>query len=211
MHDVALGPYLLHEPIGRGASGVVWRAVHASQGLAVAVKVLQGAGARALGAEEAVRAEVETVAALSHPGIVLLFDQGEVNAATAAASRGALEAGQPYLAMELCSGGSLAQLGPDFGWREVAATVRGLLDALAHAHARGVVHRDLKPSNVLVAGPEDLRPGLKLTDFGVAWSLGDRRVRSVTGTPRYMAPEQFRGDARDLGAWTDLYALGCMI
>lgn len=211
MPAIPLGPYLLDTPIGHGGTGVVWRGVHASEGVAVAVKVLDIGRPDKDRFEDAFRAEIETIAALSHPNIVLLFDHGEVSAATAQASQGELVQGQPYLAMELASAGSLAEHGPQMDWLAIHRTVSTLLEALAHAHARGVIHRDIKPSNVLVAGGNDLRPGLKLSDFGIA-QLGEGRFRrTITGTPRYMAPEQFRGDWRDVGPWTDLYALGCVV
>ena len=122
--------------------------------------------------------------------------------------------------MEYASGGSLEGLTPS-GWEELRSVLLGLLAALAHAHARGVVHRDLKPANVLVCGPDDLRPGLKLTDFGIAHAATRGAVadaddtqgplqNAATGTPHYMAPEQFEGRWRDFGPWTDLYALGVL-
>ncbi len=85
-----------------------------------------------------------------------------------------------------------------------------LLDALAHAHARGVVHRDIKPGNVLLGGSWH---EVKLTDFGLAHALHGPSMSEddVIGTPSYMAPEQFRGQWRDYGPWTDLYSLGCLV
>ncbi|MCA9494965.1 MAG: serine/threonine-protein kinase PknK, partial [Myxococcales bacterium] len=81
--------------------------------------------------------------------------------------------------------------------------------ALAHAHARGVVHRDLKPANLLLCGERDARPGLKLSDFGIAARFGEEDVtRPGAGTPHYMAPEQLTGEA--IGPWTDLYSLGIL-
>jgi tetratricopeptide (TPR) repeat protein len=112
--------------------------------------------------------------------------------------------------MEFAGAGTLAKL-HDITWPELRAILLVLLDALAHAHAHGVIHRDIKPENVLLCGRDDLRPGLKLTDFGIAFALEDAKTREeVHGTPHYMAPEQLTGEERDQGPWTDLYALGCL-
>jgi serine/threonine protein kinase/tetratricopeptide (TPR) repeat protein len=209
---IPLGPFDLIEPIGTGGIGVVWKGVHRAQGVGVAVKVLTAQNARKKGFRKLFREEVRAVAALDHPGVVLVFDVGEVDHDAADASGGRLVAGSPYLAMELASGGSLDTWPKPGSWSALRDLLLGLLDALAHAHARGVVHRDLKPGNVLVCTQGDPRPGMKLSDFGLAWVMDDEAAdgRQVCGTPRYMAPEQFRADWRAFGPWTDLYALACM-
>ncbi len=202
-----LGPFELIEPIGRGGSGLVWRALHTEERVFAAVKVLQTM-AEDSRAEDAFRAELASVAALSHPGIVMLFDHGTVPY-DVASNDPDLVPGQPWLAMELASLGSLEHM-IGWTWLDVVGMVQPLLQALAHAHARGIVHRDIKPSNILMAGPNDLRPGPKLSDFGIAHAIGAHAM-GVIGTPRYMAPEQVRGAWRDLGPWTDLYALACVV
>ncbi len=193
--------------------GEVWRAQHVGQGVQVAVKVLTSKRVRQARYWDALRNEVQAVAALSHPGIILMLDYGEVGQQDSAGSQGQLVAGSPYLVMELSSGGSLDMLQLPLSWSVLKATLMGLLDALAHAHARGVIHRDIKPANVLISGPSDVRPGLKLTDFGIAHAVEQTRsgvLEGPSGTPYYMAPEQFEGRWRDYGPWTDLYALGVM-
>jgi serine/threonine protein kinase/tetratricopeptide (TPR) repeat protein len=207
-----LGPFELIAPLGSGAVGEVWRAQHREQRVPVAVKVLTAAAARRPRFVQLFREEVRAVARLDHPGVVRVYDAGEVSAETAAASDGRLTAGSPYLAMELASWGTLDSVQRPEAWAPTEAIVVALLDALGHAHARGVIHRDLKPANILVCAPTDLRPGLKLSDFGLARVQADRAdPNGVAGTPLYMAPEQFLGESRRFGPWTDLYALGCLV
>ena len=210
-----LGGFRLQGLLGRGGMGAVYGGVHEEQGLQVAIKVVGAEHAANEYFVDAFGAEVRAVAGLDHPGIVVVYAVGTVDAA--AAERTDLVEGSPWLAMELASGGTLADHPPAADWDQISATALGLLDALAHAHARGVIHRDLKPANVLIGTDRDLRPGLKLTDFGLAAAtarFGDSdRTDSrelVGGTPRYMAPEQFQGRWRDQGPWTDLYSLGCI-
>ncbi len=217
---ISVGPFDLERPIGKGGMGEVWWAIHRQQRLSVAVKLLTSAAAQKPRFRAAFRNEVRAVAGLDHPHIVRVFDYGEVDAAAAEASQGQLRAGTPYLAMELVADGTLMKLRGRVKWHELREVLRGLLDALAHAHARGVVHRDIKPGNVLLGRRDpNFRRGLqiKLTDFGLAHAVdADEPIQEgsydkMSGTPHYMAPEQFRGLWRDYGPWTDLYALGCLV
>lgn len=192
--------------------GVVWRGRHEEQGIPVAVKVLASRIAEDQSRLAAFRDEIHAIAGLDHPHIVTVLDAGTVDARAAAHSGKRLQEGNPYLVMELCTGGTLSDMQLD-SWRALREVLLTLLDALAHAHARGVAHLDLKPGNVLLAGPDDLRPGLKLTDFGIAAALEETqesKVDTITGTLAYMAPEQIRAEWRNYGPWTDLYALGCL-
>ena len=216
---IPLGPFHLERRIGRGGMAEVWSGVHAAQQVPVAVKVMTGERARNPQYRASFRNEVQAVASLDHPGIVLVFDHGEVSREAEDASRGLLPAGSPCLAMELADGGTLAALSREtLDWSELRSILLALLDALAHAHARGVVHRDLKPSNVLLFGDDPEGPPgqrrLKLADFGLAQAfelqVGPDSTDFVCGTPTYMAPEQLRGEWRDYGPWTDLYGLGCL-
>lgn len=214
---VRLGPFLVERPIARGGMAEVWRGQHEGQRVPVAIKVLTGVYARDDAFVRALTNEIHAVARLDHPGIIVVYDRGTVDDVAADASGGRLVAGSPWLAMELCSHGALSSRRFPLPWTTTRTLLLSLLDALAHAHARGVIHRDLKPGNVLIAGADDPRPGLKLSDFGIAQPLGlvgddagAGRAHAWSGTPRSMAPEQFNGLARELGPWTDLYALGCM-
>lgn len=208
---IPLGPFSLSEPLGRGGMGVVWAGVHLDQQVPVAIKVLHRSIAVDPESHRNFRNEVRAVAGLDHPGIVWVFETGVVTAHAAKSSSGRLPEGSPYLAMEYASQGTLSQVGA-LKWAELRRMLFALLDALAHAHARNVIHRDLKPGNILVCGPDDLRPGLKLADFGIATALGESdvatRTGDVRGTLHYMAPEQIRNRRDEYGPWTDLYALG---
>ena len=211
MPTIPLDAFDLADLIGEGGMGRVYWATHRTTGTEVAVKLIPPERFRDRLNLEHFQGEVRAFARLNHPAIVLVYDHGQVSAASAAASNGSLVEGSPYLVMELATGGTLAAH-PPRSWPEVSAVVRCLLDALAHAHARGVVHRDIKLSNVMLAGPGDARPGLKLSDFGTAHDLGvDETMPDelmMLGTPAYAPPEQILGRWRDFGPWTDLYALG---
>ncbi len=211
---VRLGPFELDAPIGRGGMGLVFRGRHTDQNVPVAVKVIEhsdGDVARIF------RNEVRAMAGLDHPGVVWIFDVGEVPERVQAQTGGRIPAGAPYIAMEYASRGTLHDHIGSIGWDALRDVILQLLDALAHAHARGVVHRDLKPGNVLLCGPDDLRPGLKLADFGIAHAVEKTDAFSASGTSNaigtlhYMSPEQIRSNMADYGPGTDLYALGHMV
>ena len=212
----SLGPFTLHEPIARGGMGEVWRGGHRRSGRPVAIKVLTSADARSPAAIHAFRQEVRAAAGLDHPHISWVLDYGLLPAEVAGA---ALVPGSPYLVAELAEGGDLRpwlQRPPP--WPDLREALLQLLDALAYAHARGVIHRDLKPSNVLLAARDAAdgraRTGVLLADFGLAFRLDEApgpAVRARAGTPSYMAPEQAGGHWRAIGPWTDLYALGLLV
>ncbi len=229
---IMLGPFELLEPIGRGGMADVWKGVHPADNVAVAVKIMTGEHADNPAYRTSFRNEVRAVAGLTHPNVVVIYDDGTVSSDAQWLSKGRLRRGAPFIAMEYMAGGTLAQVLPDLGWVQVRRVLALLLDALSHAHARGVIHLDLKPDNVLLPEDHDL-DALKLTDFGIAHAMGrhgaDMLAAGSTGaptntgngeelepavpmmgTPVYMAPEQFAAQWRDFGPWTDLYALGCV-
>lgn len=197
-----LGPFELTRPIGQGAAGRVYAAVHRPSETPVAVKVLLDDRARSSAARVRFQAEVRAMAALDHPHVVRIFDAGEVPEGHD------LPAGSPFLAMELAQGGSLASRRRPRDWTQLCRLLEVLLEALAHAHARGLVHRDVKPGNLLWFGGGELIVGLKLGDFGIAHALDADRSR-VAGTPAYMAPELFAPAVRPTPS-SDLYAVGCV-
>ena len=196
---LVLGDQLeLGELIGAGGMGSVFRARDLRLQRDVAVKLLStAAGAPGLGAERLER-EARTLALLTHPNIVTVYQVAESD-------------GQPFIAMELLTGGSLAEKLP-LPAHDVARIGVELCDALAYAHARGVVHRDLKPHNVLFR--DDGRA--VLGDFGIARLRGEGAAGwtltadgMVAGTPDYMAPEARKGAPPD--PRMDLYALGVLL
>jgi serine/threonine protein kinase len=196
---VLAGRYVLDEMVAAGGSGLVYRGRDRVLGRVVAVKVARRPAADSDGPEFARhRSEVTTLLRLSHPGVIALLD-------------GAL-ANEQYLVMEYVDGRTLAQLIEAEG-RLPAATavelVAEVADTLAYVHARGVLHRDLKPSNILLDGTGRTR----LIDFGIARSHGEAGWTTepgfIVGTPRYLAPEQARGEAL---TWAvDVYALGLVL
>jgi WD40 repeat protein/tetratricopeptide (TPR) repeat protein/predicted Ser/Thr protein kinase len=197
--DNQVGPYEVLDELGKGGMGVVYRARHVSLNRTVALKMILGGGAGP-GLLERFRVEAEAVARLQHPGIVQVYDVGD-------------HRGQPYMAMELIDGGSLAAKldGKPQNPRFAAQTAETLCRAMAVAHQFNIVHRDLKPHNVLLT--RDGQP--KITDFGLAKDLdrlsSNTRAGSILGTPSYMAPEQAAGRVADIGPGTDVYALGAIL
>ncbi|MCP4920077.1 MAG: protein kinase [Proteobacteria bacterium] len=152
-------------------------------GVPVAVKVMTTEKARGARFRAMFDNEVRAMASLEHPCIAHVHDYGQIDWQASKDSEGRLVEGSSWLAMELAGAGTLAHLVRPQPWSRIRAILRALLDALAHAHARGVVHRDLKPANILICGPKDLRPGLKLADFGLA-----HPVEAATGSRRISAP-----------------------
>jgi len=188
----------------------VHAATHRATGLPVAIKSLFTAPSpdRLV----AFQREAALVARLDHPNVVPVLDTGVVPESTSAPT--GLTPGSPYLVMARASDTLVDHLGA-WSWAPVREVLVGLLDALGHAHARGVLHCDVKPSNVLLGVRRDERQPLgapwrdaALADFGIARRIGRAGPRG--GTPGYMAPEQVADDEASLGPWTDLYGLGAV-
>ena len=210
---IYLGPFQLGSSIGRGGMGEVFSATHQDTGARAAVKFVLTTRQEALHAD--FQRELQAHASLVHPGIVYLFEYGIIHSDTAEASQGLLKAGAPYVVMELAKGGSYHE-SMATSWNEVRHVLLQVLDALAFAHARGVIHRDIKPENWLVFQGASKNLRIKLADFGLAHAYSQIPDRSeedlsnVSGTSYYMAPEQILAEWRSFGPWTDLYSLGCV-
>ena len=191
-----VGRYEITREIGRGGFGVVYEALDRNLGRAVAVKTLRpGRALAADGGAAWLQDEAEAVASLSHRGIVAVYDVGETN-------------GAPYVVMELLQGETLEhrlERRSPLRCLEALQIARDVATALVYAHARGVVHRDLKPANVFLC--ED--GTTKLLDFGLAHVFGHAGGPRGGGTPAYLAPERWRGEAED--ARSDLFSLGVLL
>ncbi len=217
---VHLGPFEIQSRFATGGMGEIYRGVHTGLDTPVAIKVITGPNALVPEYQEEFRREVQAVARLAHPNIVQVFDYGVLPEEVSEISSD-LVPGAPYLVMEYASRGSLANQIEPLNWRDLKNILVSVLGALSHAHARNVIHRDIKPGNVLLGSYHETPPRIILTDFGVAHATDSqtrtdameftsRSTEEASGTPRYMAPEQFMGKWRDYGPWTDLYSVGIM-
>jgi serine/threonine-protein kinase len=189
-----IGHYRILSQLGRGGSGIVYRAVDETLNREVAIKVLNPDAADP-DAMKRFRAEATILAQLNHPGIATIYELFQSDT-------------DLLMVMELVFGQTLdalsARQGPLLPDR-AAHLVERMLAALQHAHRAGVVHRDLKPTNVMVTDAGVV----KLMDFGIARIRGAERITldgSMVGTPAYMAPEQVLG--QEVDERSDLYSVG---
>ena len=216
--------------LGRGGMGTVYKARQIALNRLVALKVLAGGTRVGSDAQVRFRTEGQAVAQLQHPNIVQIYDLGEHRGI----SYFALEYVDGGSLDRLIDRGGWPR-GTAPAARAAAELVRTLARAMQYAHERGIVHRDLKPSNILLAGVRGHGSGVgedrvasssltidqwpvtaaKIADFGLARQLERdtrlTRTGSVLGTPCYMAPEQARGDTKNIGPRTDIYGLGAIL
>jgi serine/threonine-protein kinase len=198
--------YEILGPLGRGGTGLVYRARQLKESRMVALKLIKG-GAQAEPRDLArFRTEAEAVAHLQHPHIVPIYEVGE-------------HENWAYFALEFVSGGSLARhlAGRPQPAGASAQLVEVLARTMAYTHERGILHRDLKPANVLLTA--DGIP--KISDFGLAKHLetepetaaprNQTQTGELLGTPSYMAPEQTWGRPGEVGTAADVYALGAIL
>ncbi|MFE5792114.1 protein kinase [Streptomyces sp. NPDC056503] len=194
--------YALREMIGRGGMGEVWSADDLVLHRAVAVKLMHTQLALDDVAQSRFQREVRAAASLNHPCVAAVYDAGWLPTAPP----------RPFLVMEHITGHTAAERlrSAPPSTQEAVAWVAGTLEALACAHAAGLVHRDIKPANVMITAD-----GLvKVMDFGIA-HISDGHDKSVTGTgisvgtTAYMSPEQAQG--RPVDARSDLYSTACML
>jgi len=196
--DTALGPYTIIAKIAEGGMGVVYKGFQKSLNRHVAIKVLRPEHTSDQQFIARFRREALSVAQLSHPGILSIYDF-------------CVTRGRHYIVMEYVDGGSLKDLlaRGSLPVEEAVRIASQMADALDYAHKQGVVHRDVKPANILLT--RSGRP--LLTDFGIAQALYEAtpltRPGASIGTPAYMAPEQAEGGSTD--GRTDIYALGIVL
>ena len=192
-----LGKYELHQLLGEGAMGIVWKAYDTVLRRYVALKLLSSSFRKTKDMHERFLREARAAGAIQHANIVTVYDLGEAE-------------GQLFIAMELVEGRDLADM---IALRDPLALERKLditievLTGLQFAHQRGVIHRDVKPSNVRVM--PDGR--VKIMDFGIARLQKADATGSgaIVGTPTYMAPEQITNGA--ITPATDVFSVGCML
>jgi serine/threonine protein kinase/WD40 repeat protein len=200
------GRYRLLRIIGRGGMGVVYEAEQDQPKRNVAIKLISIA---AMGPAALIRfrREIELLGRLSHPSIAQIHDAGTLTIAGAE---------QPFYAMELIDGVPISDYARThtLSINDRLALIAHVCDAVQHAHHKGVIHRDIKPANVLV----NTEGVPKVLDFGIARAIGTTAHHSIEatatgvalGTLGYMSPEQVVGQASDIDARTDIYALGAL-
>ncbi|RVT98789.1 serine/threonine protein kinase [Rhodovarius crocodyli] len=202
--------YRVESELGVGAMGRVVAAFDATIRRRVAIKIMNAPPANdRIGQEsfQRFRREAQAAGGLKHPGVVAIYDFGE-------------DAEAAWMVMELVEGGTLRDLLDrqyQFGLPETQRIITEVLDALAFCHEQGVVHRDIKPANIMLTRADP--PGrVKIADFGIAHLKPDQQDgdadlttvgESQLGTPSYMSPEQFRGDAADRRS--DIWATGVVL
>ena len=209
-HDLIGGRYRLDGPIASGGMADVWRATDMHLRREVAVKLLRSSVADDQTVVERFRREARSIARLTHPNIVPVYDCVEE------------EDGQVALVMRLIHGKSLRDLLDDAGNGNTPGSInvhltvhigRSIAAALAKAHAENIVHRDIKPANILLTATGEIL----LTDFGIAKPLKSSeddgtdltRVDIMMGTVKYLSPEQVQG--RTLDGRADMYSLGLVL
>ncbi|MDD5923539.1 MAG: Stk1 family PASTA domain-containing Ser/Thr kinase [Clostridia bacterium] len=192
------GRYEINELIGVGGMAMVYRAYDIIDDRAVAIKILKDEFLNNADFIRRFRNESKAVAVMSHPNIVKVYDVsfGDVI---------------QYIVMEYIDGITLKEYiaqQKEIGWKEALHFIVQILNALKHAHEKGIIHRDIKPQNIML-----LQDGtIKVTDFGIA-RFSNKETRTMTekaiGSVHYIAPEQARGDITDNKS--DLYSVGVMM
>ena len=196
-----LGKYPITEVLGKGAMGIVYRGYDPVIKRPVAIKTIQKELIEEDEKTDAMsgrfRREAQAAGALSHPGIVSVYEYGE-------------DAQHAYIAMEYVEGNSLREYitrGASFDEHDSVSIMAQLLDALQYAHDHGVCHRDIKPANILVMS----NGRIKLTDFGIARieSTDFTKTNVIMGTPGFIAPEIYLGG--EIDHRIDIFSAGVLI
>jgi len=210
--DVVAGKYRVERVLGQGGMGVVVAARHEELGQKVAIKVLRPEISSVDGALERFLREARAAAQLESDHIARVFDVGQLGGSSA------------FMVMEHLGGTDLEKLLVARGRLEVSEAVDHVLEALealAHAHARGMVHRDLKPSNLFLEEKASGTRRIKVLDFGISktesgLSAASTQASTLTspqamlGSPAYMAPEQIRS-SKSVDARADIWSIGVIL
>jgi predicted Ser/Thr protein kinase len=193
-----VGRYEITGELGRGAMGVVYKAMDPTIGRTVALKTMR-LDVHGLDTQEMVRRfqnEARAAGVLNHPNIVTIYDAGEQD-------------GIFYIAMEFIEGTTLHELLAEkrvLPTDEVVQISRQICRGLDYAHSNGIVHRDIKPANIMITA----NGTVKIMDFGIAKAGGQvTNTGQVLGTPNYMSPEQVKG--KQLDGRSDLFSLGVIL
>ncbi|HEY3768246.1 MAG TPA: serine/threonine-protein kinase [Candidatus Angelobacter sp.] len=193
-----VGRYEITGELGRGAMGVVYKALDPTIGRTVALKTMR-LDVHGLDAQEMVRRfqnEARAAGVLNHPNIVTIYDAGEQD-------------GIFYIAMEFIEGTTLHELLAEkrvLATDEILQYTRQITRGMDYAHSNGIVHRDIKPANIMITA----NGTVKIMDFGIAKSGGQvTNTGQVLGTPNYMSPEQVKG--RVLDGRSDLFSMGVIL
>ena len=201
--------YEVQQVIGAGGMGAVYKARDPRLGRFVALKIVHpmlghlGESTGDLFLRRFQR-EARLQASLDHPYICKLYEIGEL-------PRQDDQPGYPYIAMQLINGKPLHQAQTEMSLLEKVRAFQQIAEALHAAHRQGLIHRDIKPSNIIVERTEDGRFHPYVMDFGLARetaSSDQTRSGVIEGTPRFMSPEQARGENKNLDRRTDIYSLG---
>jgi serine/threonine-protein kinase len=205
--DLIGGKYRLCSLLGEGGMGSVWLARNTVLDVDVAIKLIRH-GVASREASERLLQEARAAARLEHPSILRIFDFGYT------------DEGDPFIAMELLRGESLAHLLDRRGRLSAPNAVRTLLpvaSAMCAAHAKGIVHRDLKPENIVLTENDSGSIVPKVVDFGIAKvraeGVANRRLTvagTIMGSPDYMCPEQARGRS-DVDEKCDVWSLSIIL
>ena len=206
--QVLAGKYRVERVLGVGGMGAVVAARHLELGELRAVKVLLPEARRDATAVERFMREARIAVRLKNEHVVRIHDVGR------------LEAGEPYIVMEYLEGQDLKEIlqtGP-LPWQLAVDFVLQVLEALAEAHAGGLVHRDLKPANIFITRDNDGRPSAKVLDFGISKlvikqpgsPIDMKKTTGLLGSPFYMPPEQILSTS-DVDVRADLWSLGAIL